>query len=192
MSIEHAILGLLSLRPMTGYDLKKMFAGSVALYWSGNNNQIYRTLLNLHKEKLVTQEIQHAENSPSRKVYTITEKGLAELKNWVVSAPEMPQLKHSFLIQLAWADQLTPGELEGLVAAYEAEVSAQLVMLRAQEEQRNLTPAGTPRDAYINVALARTPREARLWSMIWKNWLTFYENELGWIGQLREELGKKE
>ena len=63
--------------------------------------------------------------------------------------------------------------MEALLTAYEEEVSAQLVMLRAQEHQRNFSPAGQLRDAYINVALARTPREARLWSMILKNWLNF-------------------
>ena len=192
MSIEHAILGLLSLRPLTGYDLKKMFAGSVALYWSGNNNQIYKALLELHKGKLVAQEIHNAQSGPSRKVYTITPKGLGELKKWVLSAPEMPQLKHTFLIQLAWADQLTAGELEGLLSAYEEEVSAQLVMLRAQERHKNLSPAGQLRDAYINVTLARTPREARLWGMIVKNWLAFYENELHWVRQLRKALAEKE
>jgi PadR family transcriptional regulator AphA len=192
MSIEHAMLGLLSLRPLTGYDLKKMFAGSVALYWSGNNNQIYKALLGLHKEKLVVQEIQNAQSGPSRKVYTITKKGLGELKKWVLSEPEMPQLKHTFLIQLAWADQLTAEELEGLLSAYEAEVSAQLVMLRAQEQHKNLSPAGQLRDAYINVALARTPREARLWGLILKNWLAFYEHELSWVRQLRKALAEKE
>ena len=40
MAIRYAILGLLSWRPFTGYDLKKMIGDSVFLYWSGNNNQI--------------------------------------------------------------------------------------------------------------------------------------------------------
>ena len=51
MSIEHAILGLLSWRPMSGYDLKKIFEEASILYWSGNNNEIYRTLVKLHADK---------------------------------------------------------------------------------------------------------------------------------------------
>ena len=42
MSIHHAILGLLSWKPHTGYDLKKVFEDSAFMHWSGNNNQIYR------------------------------------------------------------------------------------------------------------------------------------------------------
>ena len=42
MTIKYAILGLLSWKPFSGYDLKKIFVDSASLYWSGNNNQIYR------------------------------------------------------------------------------------------------------------------------------------------------------
>ena len=188
MSIEYAILGLLSSRPLTGYDIKKMFEGSAALYWSGNNNQIYTTLVKLHKNELVTREIEFQEDHPPRKIYSITVKGQDELKKWLLSAPEPPQLKNSFLIQLAWADQLRPNELDALLEKYETEIQMQLAMLQVQAQQRNISTSGTPRDAYINVSLARTPREALLWSMIQENWISFYENELDWVRKLRKQL----
>jgi PadR family transcriptional regulator, regulatory protein AphA len=189
MSIEYAILGLLSSRPLTGYDLKKMFEGSAALYWSGNNNQIYTTLVKLHEKELISREIELQEDRPPRKIYSITAKGQAELKKWLLSEPEPPQLKNSFLIQLAWADQLNPEELDALLGKYEAEMQIQLSMLQAQARQRNISSSGTPRDAYINVSLARTPREAVLWEMIQENWISFYENELNWVRKLRKQLG---
>lgn len=192
MSIENAILGLLSTKPLSGYDIKKMFEGSTALYWSGNNNQIYTSLVKLHKEGLVSSEVQYQESKPSRKLYTLTEKGLAKLRQWVVSDPELPQLRHNFLIQLAWADRLSFDELDNLLKKYEDETQAQVLMLRAQERQNNITPSGQLRDAYVNVALARTPREAFLWEMIQKNWIAFYENEINWVCQLREGLRKQE
>jgi PadR family transcriptional regulator AphA len=187
MSIEHAILGLLSWRPLTGYDIKKMFAGSTALYWSGNNNQIYTTLVKLHKNELVSREIQLQEDSPPRKIYSITAKGQAELKKWLLSEPKPPQVKNSFLIQLAWADKLSPEELDSLLEKYESEMQMQLSMLQVQAQQRNLSPSGRPRDAYINPALARTPREAVLWEMIQENWISFYQNELNWVRKLRKQ-----
>jgi DNA-binding PadR family transcriptional regulator len=189
ISIEYAILGLLSWRPLAGYDIKKMFAGSVVLYWSGNNNQIYTTLVKLHEDGLVSREIELQEDSPSRKIYNITPKGQVELKKWLLTEPEPPQLKNSFLVQLAWADQLTPGELDTLLGKYEAEMQMQVSMLQIQEKQKNISPSGTPREAYINVALARTPREAVIWNMIQSNWIAFYENELNWVRELRKQLG---
>jgi DNA-binding PadR family transcriptional regulator len=190
MSIEHAILGLLSWKPLTGYDLKKMFAGSAILYWSGNNNQIYKALLDLHEAGLVSLEVQMQEDSPPRKIYTITEKGMAELRRWVLSPPELPQLRHPFLIQLAWAADLPPDEMDALLARYEDEVQVQMLMFRDQEQRGNISPQGKPRDAYVNAALAQTPRQAFLWGMILRNWLSFYENELNWVRQLRTELLK--
>ena len=43
-----------------------MFVDLMFIYWSGNTNQIYRTLVQLHKEDLVAAEVQHQESGPSR------------------------------------------------------------------------------------------------------------------------------
>jgi PadR family transcriptional regulator, regulatory protein AphA len=187
MSIEHAMLGLLSLNPLSGYDIKKMFEGSVALYWSGNNNQIYKTLIKLHEQGWVSRETQVQESNPARKIYSITEKGLEELRRWAFTDPEIPQVKNSFLIQLAWADSLTANELDDLLERYESEIRMQLEMLRFQKQQKNVSPSGVSRDAYINVLLARTPRETFLWNMILENWLSYYQAELDWVCKLRTE-----
>jgi DNA-binding PadR family transcriptional regulator len=188
MSIDYAILGLLSWRPMTGYDIKKMFAGSAAFYWSGNNNQIYTTLVKLHENGLVTREVEVQEDSPARKIYSITPEGQAALKQWLFSEPEPPELKNTFLVQLAWADQLRPEELDMLLEKYEAEMQMQIAMLQTQKQQKNIAPSGKVRDAYINASLARTPREAVLWGMIQENWISFYENELKWVRKLHKQL----
>ena len=176
MSIKHAILGFLSGTPLTGYDLKKMFARSEILYWSGNNNQIYRALVELHQENLVTIEVQLQENKPPRKIYTITSQGAAELRRWVLSTPELPQLRNSFLVRLAWADQLDAAELDTLLGAYEEELRVKLLMLRAQGQYAALSPA-------------RTPRETLLWDSMAENWMSFHENELTWVRKLRQALG---
>lgn len=190
MSIEHAILGLLSVNPLSGYDIKKMFEGSAALYWSGNNNQIYKTLIKIHGLDWVSRETQVQEGAPARKIYSITEKGLKELRRWVLSDPEIPQTRNSFLIQLAWADSLDSSEIDGLLERYESELRIQLTMLRFQKQEQNVSPSGVPRDNYINVVLARTPRETFLWNMILENWISYYQTELKWISGIRKELQK--
>ncbi len=188
MSIDYAILGLLNWRPLTGYDIKKMFAGSAAFYWSGNNNQIYTTLVKLHENGLVTRKVETQQDTPPRKIYSITTQGKAELKKWLLSEPEPPQLKNTFLVQLAWADQLSTEELDGLLDKYETEMQMQLSMLQAQKQQKNMDSSGNARDAYINAVQARTPREAVLWNMIQENWVSFYGNELKWVRELRKQL----
>jgi PadR family transcriptional regulator, regulatory protein AphA len=187
MSIEYAILGLLSWRPLSGYDLKKMFQDSVALYWSGNNNEIYRTLVNLHKQGQVSMEVLPQENLPARKIYTITEKGGAELKKWLLKTTDLPQVKHTLLIQLAWADQLSAPELDGLLARYEDELTTQFWLSQSQGKQK-IDARAKPHQVYLDVSQARTEREAYLWGMIQQNWTSYYENELAWLRKLRFEL----
>jgi DNA-binding PadR family transcriptional regulator len=178
MSLKYAILGLLSWQPFTGYDLKKLFTDFPVFYWSGNNNQIYTTLVQLLKEELVTHEVQYQEKYPPKKIYSITDRGLTELRNWVLSNPSPPELRNTFLIQLAWAHQLSPEELDQLLAKYEYEVQMQLLMQQEKKRRGVQTPH-------------RTPREIYLWEMITQNIISAYENELTWVQKLRKELPNK-
>lgn len=177
MSIQYAILGFLSWKPSTGYDLKKLFEESTFMYWSGNNNQIYKSLLMLQEEGLVQNETFHQDGAPSKKVYTITEQGVAKLKSWIVSSPEVPEYKKPFLVRLAWSDLLTEEELMNLLADYENEIQLQLVM--HQEKKRRGIPSPN-----------RSPREILMWNMITDNMISSYQNELDWIRTTAKELLK--
>ena len=175
MSIRYVILGYLSWRPLSGYDLKKLIADSVAFYWSGNNNQIYTTLVELHRGGAVTNEVQPQEHLPARKVYSITEQGRAELQVWLRTPPEQPQVRSQFLAQLAWADLLTSAELDTLLAQYESEAEMQVLMCREQERRGDVRPA-------------RSLREVYLWKMIAQNRIDFHQHELAWVRRMRSEL----
>ncbi len=175
MAIKYAILGFLSWRSLSGYDLKKMFREASFLHWSGNNNQIYRTLLQLQKEGLVTSEVEHRERGPSRKTYTITAGGRSALRTWLSQSPVLPDIRSTFLVQLAWADQLTDEELDQLLCQYEHEVHMQVLIHREEKRRNRLNPA-------------RTEREAVLWAAIAENRIKLYENELTWIHKLRKDL----
>jgi PadR family transcriptional regulator AphA len=188
MTLELAILGLLSLRPQTGYEIKKTFVDSPILYWSGSNNQIYHTLVRLHQQGLLSRQVQLQEDHPSRKIYTITESGRNELKRWVQVTPEPPQLKQPFFIQLAWADLLEPVDLDALLVQYEGEVQMQFHLLETASPSESPALRRKQRSGYIDPTKARTAREAILWKMIQQNRRSFYENELAWVKKLRETL----
>ncbi len=178
MSIANAILGFLSWQPLSGYDLKKRFADLPELYWSGNSNQIYTALVDLHKRGLVSKEVQLQESLPARKVYSITPQGRDVLRTWVQSMPDLPVLRNTFLVQLGWADLLSADELDALLAAYENELAIQVLMLR-ENAQRQRANGAVPQ---------RTPREAYLWDMISDNWIGYHEHELNWVRTLRAGL----
>lgn len=178
MSIQYALLGLLSWRSATGYELKKIIEESSTMHWSGNNNQIYKSLVQLLDEGLVTNEIQHQESTPSKKIYTITEQGLARLREWVLSEPEIPEFKNTFLVQLAWADQLSNEELNELFIQYESRINMQLAF-QQEKIRRGIT---SPH---------RNERETFLWDKISENLLSFYQNELKWVQKIRKDLSER-
>ncbi|MBN2306189.1 MAG: PadR family transcriptional regulator [Anaerolineae bacterium] len=176
MSIKYAILGFLTRESLTGYDLKKRFADSDVLYWSGSNNQIYRSLVALHDEGLVTRAIEHQDDAPPRKIYTITGVGRDALRDWVLTPPEPPEVRHHFLIQLAWADQVDAGELNALLDQYAEEVHIKLLMVQEQAHRS------------IEDFPPRTSREATLRRAVAERWEAIYAEELEWVRRLRQDL----
>ena len=177
MSIKYAILGLLSWKPLTGYDIKKLMEASSILYWSGNNNQIYKSLVQLHEEYLVTTEVQHQQSAPSRKIYTITDIGLSSLKAWTLSSPEAPEFKKAFFIQLAWSHMLSDEETDQLLAEYENELQLQLAYQREKHARRTGYPD-------------RNQRETLLWNMMVQNVIASCENELRWVASVHQALNE--
>jgi PadR family transcriptional regulator, regulatory protein AphA len=175
MSIKFAILGILSWKASTGYELKKIFEESSFLYWSGNNNQIYKALIQMQDEELVTSEVIHQDRSPSKKIYSITEEGLKELKEWVVSSPEAPEIKKTFLVQLAWSDMLNNQELNELLSKYENALKIELVI----QQEKNRRALHSPN---------RSTRENFIWERISENIISTYNNELNWVYETRQKL----
>ena len=175
MSIRYALLGFLSWKPFAGYDLKKLLSNSLSFHWSGNNNQVYGTLIQLHKEGAVSIEVRQQEKLPARKVYTITERGLEELDHWLRSPAELPLARNDFATRLAWAHQLPERELLAILDEYAASVEAHLTLYR--ERCRRGEPAPS-----------RDHRETSLWDSIQTHALGFYESELRWLSELRPEI----
>ena len=62
MSLKHAILGFLSFKPLSGYDLKKAFDNAVRHGGPANQSQIYRTLTQMTKEGLLEKEVIFSED----------------------------------------------------------------------------------------------------------------------------------
>ena len=178
MDIHYAILGLLNWKPMTGYDLKKIISDSDLFYWSGNNNQIYYSLVHLHQMGFVSQTLEQQENLPTKKIYQITPRGQAQLRDWSLQPPELPEIKLPFLVQLAWSDLLDDEELDQQLNNYQTELEIQV---RMQDEQ---TLRGKEHPS-------RTQREAHIWESIDAHLQSKLKHELVWVRQLRDELAQQ-
>lgn len=107
MSLRYALLALLSVEPMTGYDLSKRFESSVAYVWHAPDSQIYPELRRMEKgELLAAEEIPWGPNSKKTR-YRITGSGIAAFRAWMNTPLEYSRERdpvHLKAAYLEWAD----------------------------------------------------------------------------------------
>lgn len=111
MSLEFAVLGFLSYKPFTGYELKKMFDSSVRHFWSADQSQIYRTLSKLTEAGLAEVERVEQVDRPDRKLYQITPEGRAAFVDWLRGPFPNQESKSGPLVQVFFSARLSDAEL---------------------------------------------------------------------------------
>lgn len=178
MELNDVILGFLDWKQMTGYELKGLFEKMDFLPWSGNNNQIYKSLLELEKEGLVEKEVVQQESFPAQKRYRATEAGRRRLNAAVKTLPEETAVRSDFLLHLMWSNGLSKDELLSLIAAYQSKVETLLAMSREKIRRNPVLPERTKREAYI-------------FGMIMQNEADMLQNELNFLVRLRNGLSNR-
>ena len=96
----YAILGLLSLSPMTGYELKAFYDRSLRFFWSESFGQIYPTLKQLETEGYVTGQDEAPDRGKSRRRYTITADGRTLLQDWLKLPVESNPVRIELLLKV--------------------------------------------------------------------------------------------
>ena len=170
MELKHIILGLLSVRPMSGYDLGRAFSGSVAHFWHADQSQIYRTLDRLAEAGSITTEVIPQDGRPDRKLHSLTEDGYAELDLWLAGPAHFPKTKVPVLAQLFFAGRLGQDNAERILREHETAASQELEQLRGI-------------DAPTDDELSSVLRAATL-----DYGITAVEAELTWIQELQSKL----
>src|SRR6266496_664524 len=79
---KYAMLGMLSIRPMSGYDIKKAVQDSINYFWTESYGQIYPMLKSLVAERLVTKTVKKQAGRPDRHVYALTARGRKASNVW--------------------------------------------------------------------------------------------------------------
>lgn len=105
----NALLGLLSLRPMSGYDIRQLIQRSIGYFWSESYGQIYPGLKRLAAAGLVEKKTERKKGSPDRHVYSLTVEGREQLRRWLKLpvAEEVP--RNELLLKLFFGAQVSPG-----------------------------------------------------------------------------------
>lgn len=150
-----AILGALTVRPMSGYDLKHFFEQGVSFFWAESYGQIYPILKQLAAEGLVAPGESAAASpgrggtptgaNPRRAVYAITPAGRDVLAAWLAApAGPPPGRRLEILLKLFFARQAAPDVTRRLVAEFRAQQVALLARYAATESRLRAEDAQDP------------------------------------------------
>jgi DNA-binding PadR family transcriptional regulator len=92
VTLRLALLAILTAEPMTGWDLVKYFDGTVAFLWRAPHSQIYPQLRKMEEEGLIEAEVVPRGEHAEKRIYRISDLGIAELKRWASEPlPVRPQ-----------------------------------------------------------------------------------------------------
>lgn len=154
MSLRHAILGVLSAVPMTGYELVRYFNGSVGYVWSAPQSQIYPELRRMEQEGLVLATVAARGQRAEKRIYSITAAGEAELERWAAEVMEYPPDRDPVRLKVIFFD-LAPFEAaRAQLHAHIAHYTQRLAQW--QERTENLRSRRAP---LVRSRLAARPAE---------------------------------
>jgi DNA-binding PadR family transcriptional regulator len=102
------LLGLLTIEPMSGYDLGQNIRTSVGYIWNESYGQIYPNLKKLAAEGMVTSKTERQEGKPDRHIYAITKKGRERLAAWLEIEPQAEIPRNELLLKLFFGAQVSP------------------------------------------------------------------------------------
>ena len=161
VNIRYLLLGLLTQKPMTGYDIKGLLESFSWLIGSPSYGSLYPALHGLLDDGLVAVNVVSSEEKPSRKVYRITDAGRQTLEAWInVPVVKEPSMK-AFLMHLILAQNYSR---EGLVAYLNhrrSQVAERHSALRKQLQEKHSTHSQSEQPLALEYGLAMAKQELR-------------------------------
>ncbi|GAA1126972.1 PadR family transcriptional regulator [Citricoccus alkalitolerans] len=106
------LLGLLTERPMTGWELVAQAKDRVGNFWTIQRSQAYRELGQLEKAGLV---IALPQQERRKRPYEITDAGQAAYLDWVRQVPGDESVRIPFLLTVSFADDVPSERFDALL-----------------------------------------------------------------------------
>jgi DNA-binding PadR family transcriptional regulator len=116
-----ALLGLLSWKPMSGYDIKKVVDIGLSHFWNENYGQIYPTLDVLVKDGLAKKSIDRHSGKRKRHVYRITPRGVTAFREWLMLPTDAPIVRNELQLKLFLSSKLPPKASLRIINEYRAQ-----------------------------------------------------------------------
>lgn len=164
-----ALLGLLSLRPWTTYELAKQVKRSLNWFWPRAERRLYEEPKRLVADGLATATREHTGRRP-RTVYGITDQGRQALHSWLDEPPAPRSSEFEGMLKVFFADAGTLEQLGATLDAVEAEAADRLRALGAMMEQGLSAAAPFPGRLHLGAIGLRLEIEQETAVLRWARW----------------------
>jgi len=171
---SYVILGLLTFREMSGYDLKQLINKSIThFYWSPAKSQIYGELRRLESHGLVTMREVPQTLRPDKRLYRITSQGTEALQKWLEnSGVEPDSYKSALLLKVFFGHMLSPTMIGGLLEERRQQVERDLAACQKKAEELRAQVEGANAEDDLFFPLLTLQRSIAL-----------FQTDLGWIDE---------
>ena len=126
MSLRYALLALLRVGPLSGYDLQKQFSLSVGHVWHAPDSQIYPELRKMETEGLIEGEEQARGQRGTRRVYHVTNAGEQAYIQWMRSPLDYQRVRDPAHLRAAYLENTSPDAAREFFRAHIAEWESEL------------------------------------------------------------------
>lgn len=135
----YVILGMLSWRPMSGYEIKSLVDKSTRFFWAASYGQIYPELRKLSAAGLIEGKAE-PRGGRRRNVYRLTRAGRRELEAWLAVDAGVFEARDEGLLKLFFA---AAGGTEAAMRALDAKRREhERVLARLEEVEATAPPEG--------------------------------------------------
>ena len=132
---ETAVLGALSVEPMTGYALREAIRDVLGHFWSESFGQIYPTLAELEHQRRVKRR---GSSRPGSSTFAITPSGRARLKQLLAQPIRPVPPRNGLMLRLFFGRHLGSEACRSLVLEARADAQRRLAQYEAIRHQLEL------------------------------------------------------
>lgn len=165
---------MLTVEPMSGYDMKKFSERSLAHFWHESYGNLYPRLKRLEAEGLVRGTVEARANAPDATVYRLTEAGRLRFERWLEEEPEPERIRNELLLKVFFGAHASPAVSRRLIEAHRAE------QVERMERYRRAADGGGDEES--------VRREAPFWWMALRRGILLTEARIRWCDECCRKL----
>lgn len=141
MSLSHALLGMLALRPASGYELAREFEQTIGRYaWRAGHTSIYPELGRLADKGLI--EVTH-EGARGSRTYAVTPTGYEQLRDWLLGPPDAGvRVRNETVLRMFLITALEPPDARRVLERIAEHAGAEADELRAVRDSAPVRTKG--------------------------------------------------